>query len=485
MIDSNLLQEADAGISRCIRLHPHLNILLVSTADLGGGAEASAWNLVHAYRELGHESRLAVRTRKTEDASVVLIPGDSCRNVWARSWIQAGNQLRIFENRSKWYSRLHTLFRWIAEPRRRLEWELGHEDFDFPGTWQIFRRGVQPDIVHCFNLHEGYFDLRIMPWLSRQRPVILDLRDAWLLSGHCAHSVGCDGWITGCGNCPNLKLYPAICRDGTAYNWERKRSIFAKSRVYVSTPSRWLMEKAQQSILKPAIVESRIIPTGIDLSIFHPADKKLVRSQLGLPQNARILLFAANGIRRNIWKHYQTLQDAFRLLSERMECYELIFIALGEAAPNERIGKAQILFVPHLKDPESVARYYQAADLYVHAATADTFPRTVLEALACGSPVVATAVGGIPEQINSLENVHSLNGATATGILVPPGDPQSMAIGIEKLLTTEFLHRMLSNNATRDARDRFDLRKQADCYLDWYRSILNTRQPCAGNKDAD
>ena len=94
----------------------------------------------------------------------------------------------------------------------------------------------------------------------------------------------------------------------------------------------------------------------------------------------------------------------------------MLCIALGETAPSEQIGDIEIRFVPYQKDPEQVARYHQAADIYIHPARADTFPTTIIEALACGTPVVATAVGGIPEQI--------VEGKT--GFLVPVGDAGAM-----------------------------------------------------------
>jgi glycosyltransferase involved in cell wall biosynthesis len=62
-------------------------------------------------------------------------------------------------------------------------------------------------------------------------------------------------------------------------------------------------------------------------------------------------------------------------------------------------------FCAHLTQARDVAKYYQAADLYVHAAVADTFLAS-LEALACGTPVVATGVGGIPEQIPNLDEAQ-------------------------------------------------------------------------------
>src|SRR6185295_12663743 len=103
----------------------------------------------------------------------------------------------------------------------------------------------------------------------------------------------------------------------------------------------------------------------------------------------------------------------------------------------------------------------QAADVYVHAARAETFPNAILEALACGLPVVATAVGGIPEQVTE----H-------TGVLVPAADAVAMASAIERILSDDTWRRCLGASASRDAAQRFDVRREAADYLRWYRAIL-------------
>jgi glycosyltransferase involved in cell wall biosynthesis len=246
------------------------------------------------------------------------------------------------------------------------------------------------------------------------------------------------------------------------------------------------MQKVKQSILAPAILEARVIPNGVDLSIFRPADKQAVRAALGLPQDARILLFSANGIRRNIWKDYQTLRTAVALVADELKMSNILFIALGEDAPPEQIGQAVAQFVPYQKDPVMVARYYQTADLYIHAARADTFPNTVLEALACGTPVVATAVGGIPEQVKGLRltpvtgkpiapEFNAYTPEEATGILVRQGDAIAMAEAIITLLKDKELRQRLGENAARDARERFDLDRQVEVYLSWYKDLVLQR----------
>lgn len=442
-----------------------LRILQVSTSDGGGGAEKIAWDLHRAYRARGYHTWLAVGHKRTDGPHMLVLPNDAYRDPWAKIWIKAGNLLSPLVGRVRGAGRLQHWLRLFGQPRRWLEIWRGHEDFDFPATWHLLDPASEkPDVLHCHNLHGGYFDLQALPRLSHEVPTVLTLHDAWLLSGHCIHSFDCERWKRGCGHCPDLAIYPAIRRDATAYNWRRKREIYAKSRLFVVTPSRWLMQKVEQSMLAPAVVEARIIPYGVDLSVFRPGDREAVRPTLGIPQDAKVLLFAANGIRRNVFKDYQTMRAAVALVAERLHGQGVLFIALGEDAPAEQIGQAEVRFVPYQKDSEAVARYYQAADVYVHAARADTFPNTVLEALACGTPVVATAVGGIPEQIED----------GVTGFLTPPGSAAVMADCIVTLLADDNLHRRLSHNAAETARRRFDLERQADEYLAWYQELVET-----------
>jgi glycosyltransferase involved in cell wall biosynthesis len=145
----------------------------------------------------------------------------------------------------------------------------------------------------------------------------------------------------------------------------------------------------------------------------------------------------------------------------------------------------KVLFVPYEKDPKAVARYYQAADVYVHAAKAEAWGLTITEALACGTPVVATAIGGIPEQVKGLRIAHcglrnsGLNGFgldKATGILVPSRNAEAMAMGIEHVLRDEALRCQLGENAVRDAHGRFDLALQVEAYLEWYEEIIERKR---------
>jgi len=441
-----------------------LAILQISTADVLGGAERVALDLHRAYLARGYPSWLAVGRQRGAFPGVLHIDHDAYRSRWARMWARAGDALAPLVGKVPGMVRVQRMMALgIGQPRRYHGYCQGREDQDFPATWHLLDLPpARPQILHGHNLHGDYLDLRALPTLSQQVPTLLTLHDAWLLSGHCAHGCGCERWRSGCGECPDLALYPPVHRDATRENWALKDALYRDCHLYLATPCHWLMQKVKDSMLYPAIQAARVIPNGIDLSVFRSASQQAARSALGLPGHARILLFAANGIRKNTYKDYQTLRATMGLLAEYLPAGRLLFLALGEAARSQWIGRVEVRFVPFQEDPQVVAQYYQAADIYLHASRADTFPTSVLEALACGAPVVATAVGGIPEQIADGE----------TGYLVPAGDSLAMAARVKQLLENGDLRQRMAARAAETAVGRFGLQRMVEDYLAFYEEIV-------------
>jgi glycosyltransferase involved in cell wall biosynthesis len=141
-------------------------------------------------------------------------------------------------------------------------------------------------------------------------------------------------------------------------------------------------------------------------------------------------------------------------------------LALGEAGQTEVWANTQLQFIAHTDNMQQVVQYYQAADLYVHASKADTFPNTVLEAMACGIAVVASHVGGIPEQVSD----------GITGLLVAPENSQALAIAIETLLAQETLRSTMGQAGRKRVLGEFQLSQQIDRYLEWYEAILDLQR---------
>lgn len=398
-----------------------------------------------------------------DDPDVFEIPNDQSRTLWARAVYTLPRYLQRHQLRGETRSR--NLLVPLAEPRRAWHRLQGREDFGFPGTEHLLRLPpVKADLVHCHNLHGDYFDLRYLHELSSRLPVVLTLHDMWAFTGHCAYSIECNRWRTGCGSCPDLSLYPSIRRDKTNQNWLHKRQIYNKSRLFVCAPCQWLIDMAKDSILQAE--EYTVIQNGVDQSIFHMGDRGAARAALGVPSDALVLLFVANRARENRYKDYETIEAAVRTIAASIGQDHVVFVSLGGRSDSTKdLGGYHFMEFAFRSSQQEVALFYQAADLFLHAANADTFPTTVIEAQACGLPVVATAVGGIAEQIDD----------GVTGHLVSRGDWQTMAsCAVSTLLDSE-RHSGMRIAAESRARDLYNLETQVTRYLNWYRDILELR----------
>lgn len=436
-----------------------MTVLQVSTADVAGGAESVARELHHAYLARGVDSWMAVGSKHLDDPRVIEIPNASSRSAWTRSLGNVAERITETTMMGRAASRALML---AADANRYSRIWRGLEDFGFPGTERILELTPQaPTILHIHNLHGYYFDLRRLPRISSMQPTILTLHDAWLLTGHCAHPFNCPRWRTGCGDCPDLGTYPPISKDATAKNVALKRTLLERSRVGIATPSRWLMNMLLEAGFDDPAYGVRLIPNGVDTTIFRPADKRAARASLGLPQDRDIMLFAGQTVTQNCFKDFGTLMDALPALASRGPMAPLL-VTLGEDRSESRVlDGVEVVSVPFTTDAAQVASYYSAADLYVHPARAENLPLTVLEAMACGTPIVASDVGGIPEIVLEGE----------TGLLVPEGDAQAFAAAVASLLDDQSLRTTMSAAGPARIARCFSFDSQVDAYLNWYAEL--------------
>lgn len=414
-----------------------MNILQLAPHDSRGGASRIAWYLFEEARKRGVTSLFGVGRKALADCGIRQID-----------------------------HAVGGLDELVARVRRRFDVAMGRENFNYPGTLRIPEMfDTDVDLVHAHNLQGRYFDLRTLPGLSREYPFLVTLHDTWMLAGHCAYFIECERWRDGCGACPDLNRSPAIQRDATRYNWRRKERIYAQSRLFVATPSQWLMDQAKASMLAPAIRIARVIHNGVNQDVFCPGDGMRVRRELDIADEAIVLLYVvASQLKDNAYKDYDTIAAALEEIRSGLPSdQKVVFLGLGSEAPTEIHGNLEMRFLPYQTNLDAVASIYRAADLYLHAARADTFPNAVLEALACGTPVVATNVGGIGEQVD-MPN---------TGLLVQAGSGDAMARGVLDLLNNPDKRRDMSRSAADDARKRFTLDRMVDDYVEFYKQILS------------
>jgi peptidoglycan/xylan/chitin deacetylase (PgdA/CDA1 family) len=185
-----------------------------------------------------------------------------------------------------------------------------------------------------------------------------------------------------------------------------------------------------------------IVPRGVDENHFHPGDRSEARRRLGIPADRRMLLWVGRMVPV---KGLDVLLAACTLLRQRGLPFHLYLIGGGELESSiakkvaaDGLGKAVSLVGP--VPPERLGDWYRAADLTVLPSRSEGVPNVLRESLACGTPFVASNVGGVSEL--TPEN-HDC--------LVPPGDVEALAQAIARHLDRKGAPPATNRNGTWDA----------------------------------
>lgn len=201
-------------------------------------------------------------------------------------------------------------------------------------------------------------------------------------------------------------------------------------------------EELRQRAISFGIAPDRVctILNGCDTTIFHPADRSAARSALGVPADAELLLFVGH---LNVGKGMRELMTATANLTGAHPQLQVVLIGDG-GIQAELPGLAaslgiekHIRFAGRAAAPQ-IAQWLTAADIFVLPTYAEGCPNVVIEALACGRPVVSTTVGAIPDLVDS-----------STGILVPPRDAAALTGAIQQALAANWDARAISSRWNR------------------------------------
>lgn len=323
-----------------------------------------------------------------------------------------------------------------------------------PGVAARRVRDLAPDLLHLHWLGGGFVRL---PTLARMDvPVIWTLHDMWPFTGGCHYSEGCGRFRESCGACP--RLGSGTERDLSRWAWDHKRRALSGMDLTVVSPSRWLARSARESsLLGDRRIE--VIPNGLDLGTYRPRPAAECREALGLPDDRVLVTFGAADADVDPRKGIGPLHRALTRLAGDDRGGRVEVVIFGGRRPEEGCDLPLPVHRLGWLEGEDLVRAYCAADVFVAPSLEDNFPNTVLEALACGTPVVAFDVGGIPELVEP--GVH--------GRLVPRGDASALAEALGELASSEREREAMSRAVREKAEAEYSVDRQADRYRRIYR----------------
>lgn len=260
--------------------------------------------------------------------------------------------------------------------------------------WQLLRR-LRPDAINVHNLHSASWSSSfggLLSMCAAWAPTFWTLHDMWSFTGRCAYSYDCRKFLTGCdAACPTPLEYPSLAPNKIAGAWQRRQRFMSATNLVAISPSRWLAREATAGLWGNRV---HVIPNGVPLGVYCPVDRLAARRALGIEPGGRVLMTAAQDFsdRR---KGGALLVGALRALN--VGAVTVLTMGMGRLevdAPG--VAMHQLGYV---EDESTKVLAFNAADAFVHSAPVDNLPNVVLEAIACGTPVVGFAIGGVPEMV--------------------------------------------------------------------------------------
>ena len=417
---------------------PTLRVVHLSTTEKSGGAALAA-NRVHlGLVAEGADSSMFVTKAQTGDPKV--------------------REFSVLPGAPAWLNR--TLFR----AGRRIKHSIKTDGTLFTPDRTAFGRLPLRQLprVDIYHLHwvTDLFDFRLLPLMARRAPVVWTLHDMNAFTGGCHYDGGCGRFEQACGACP--ALVSDVPKDESYRVLRRKRKILSAlppGALTIVAPSRWLAQESSRSAAFGRF-KTHVIPYGLDTHLFAPADRPAARARLGLAPEERALLFVAENF-NDPRKGVIGLQP---ILAQIEELPRVRILTLGAGA-EQHFNHPAYRHLGRLVEPAAIRDAYAAADVFVIPSLQDNFPNTVLESLACGTPVVGFAVGGVTDAVE-----HGVS-----GLLAEAGDAAQLSSCLVELLFDDARREPMRAAARQRAVTLYSLRRQARDYLDLYGQLLAER----------
>ena len=319
------------------------------------------------------------------------------------------------------------------------------------------------DIIHIHWVNHAFLKPGNLAQLATlNKPIVWTFHDSNAFTGGCHVRYSCLHYKQECGQCPLLKN-PSD-HDLSHRIWLDKQKSYRDLLLNIIAPSNWMALSVKESKLlgsRPV----QVIPNTLDTQIFKPYSKSDSCKKLGLPEDKFILMSGFMPSRKDMHKGTPYLLEAFSILLRdfKIEPDEMELVIFGNRNDKDVPEFAlKTTFLGTIAEEEKLALCYSAADAFISPSLEDNLPYTVMESLACGTPVVAFTTGGIPDMVQHLEN----------GYLAEYKSAKDLAAGIHWVYAHPQREK-LNECARKTIEEKFSEELIADRHIQLYQTLLN------------
>ncbi len=416
-----------------------MKIALINTSDLQGGAAIACYRLGEALEKSNEVSVKMVVKEKTSHSSFVI----------------NSNPSTLSEKLGKLNFALEKATFLRYESNKSMRFLFSHPNFgqDISTIPEI----KEADILHFHWINKGFLSFSSLEKLiALNKPIIWTLHDMWPFTGGCHYSASCKNYQDTCGNCFLLKNPKS--NDISSKIWNKKKALYSEANLHIITCSAWLRGIASSSTLFNNLKVSNI-PNTIDLNLFKPKAKaKETKAK-------STILFQAMNI-NDKRKGLKYFIEALQIIeNEHLEFSKSIKLVIFGKNGSSQIDDLtfDVDYLGVLNTQQEIINAYHQSDVFVIPSLEDNLPNTIMEAMACGVPVVGFETGGIPEMVNHKK----------TGFIASQKNSRELAEGIMWTLENKERGIELSHNSRSKATKEYAHKVIANQYIEVYKSVLD------------
>ncbi|HEX7367377.1 MAG TPA: glycosyltransferase [Pelobium sp.] len=419
-----------------------MRVIHLNTYDGNGGAGRASYRLNNALKKAGVHSDLF-------------------------TYIKLGNRSDIQALYPKFLDKFFATLRILAE---RYLPRFYEKDLKIPFSLSFFGKDIHKhaalinaDIIHLHWVNHGFLNPADLAKLSAlKKPIFWTMHDSNTFTGGCHVRFDCQNYINQCGFCPLLK--DAEEDDISHKTWKRKKQAYDEMNIKFISPSKWLAAAANQSgLLKGEKIYN--IANTLETDVFKPSDRLLAKESLGLSADSFVLLSGFMPSKKDAHKGTSYLIDAINLwLTRNPQLATKVSLMVFGNRDNQLPPpfKIPVKFLGTVADDAVLANAYAAADAFLTTSLEDNLPNTVMESLACGTPVISFETGGIPDMVDHQKN----------GYLAKYKDAEDFMEGLNWIYNHND-SAALSKNARDKVMQHFSEAVIAKRHLELYQGILN------------
>lgn len=416
-----------------------MKILFVNTNDTSGGAARAAVRIMRGVQQSGVEAQMFVKFKNSQASDIVPLSRFVPTNILYKACDWIATKIKNKWQHHKWHLYKQTKQNLYFSDLRSTRIRGALQKFDY-------------DIVHLHWINNRFLDIDELKKIKK--PIVWTLHDSWPFTGICHVPYECKQYESHCGACPMLG---SSKEKDLAYEvFEKKMDAYKDLNLHIVTPSKWLADCAKRSALFGGFPIT-VIPNCIDTDLYLPMDKLEARKVLGLDPDKKYLLFGAMHAVEDANKGFTYLKEALTQIPETN--VELLVYGTNDDMLQHHLP-IPVLGYGYIEYDKLMVLLYNAADVCVVPSLSENLSNTIMESLACGTPVVAFHIGGNGDMIDHKRN----------GYLAAERDCEDLAKGIEWCIVNN-ADGSLSKNAREKILNNFTISVVSEQYMKIYQSI--------------